>query len=181
MHSEIIDGVEYKEATIRGRTKLIDRDGNAINPIRRKQKATTHVNADGYLCFGGGIPVHTYVAQAWLDGYFEGAEVNHKDFNRQNNNVENLEWVTHADNVKYSVKENSEVWNKSRQGIHNGRATFTEAEARLILDLYHQNFSVNDIYNLFAKYEQELNIKYGKDLKSNIYNICKGLTWKHLS
>lgn len=181
MHSEIIDGVEYREATIRGRTKLIDRDGNAINPIRRKQKATTHVNADGYLCFGGGIPVHTYVAQAWLDGYFEGAEVNHKDFNRQNNNVENLEWVTHADNVKYSVKENSEVWNKSRQGIHNGRATFTEAEARLILDLYHQNFSVNDIYNLFAKYEQELNIKYGKDLKSNIYNICKGLTWKHLS
>lgn len=181
MHSEIIDGVEYREATIRGRTKLIDRDGNAINPIRRKQKTTTHVNADGYLCFGGGIPVHTYVAQAWLDGYFEGAEVNHKDFNRQNNNVENLEWVTHADNVKYSVKENSEVWNKSRQGIHNGRATFTEAEARLILDLYHQNFSVNDIYNLFAKYEQELNIKYGKDLKSNIYNICKGLTWKHLS
>lgn len=181
MHSEIIDGVEYREVTIRGRTKLVDRNGNAINPIRRKQKATTHVNADGYLCFGGGIPVHMYVSRAWLDGYFEGAEVNHKDFNRQNNNVENLEWVTHADNVKYSVKENSEVWNKSRQGIHNGRATFTEAEARLILDLYHQNFSVNDIYNLFAKYEQELNIKYGKDLKSNIYNICKGLTWKHLS
>lgn len=181
MRSEIIDGVEYREVTIRGRTKLVDKNGNAINPIRRKQKATTHVNADGYLCFGGGIPVHMYVSRAWLDGYFEGAEVNHKDFNRQNNNVDNLEWVTHADNVKYSVKENSDVWNKSKQGIHNGRATFTEGEAQLILDLYHQDFTIDDIYELFAKHEQDLNIKYGKDLRFNIYNICKGLTWKHLS
>ncbi len=181
MHSEIIDGTEYREVTICGRTKLVDKRGNAINPIRRKQKATTHKNADGYLCFGGGVPVHLYVAHAWLDGYFDGAEVNHKDFNRQNNNIENLEWVTHEDNVKYSVKENSEVWNKSKQGIHNGRAIFTEEEAQLVLDLYHQKFDINDICELFAKHEQQLNIRYGKNLKDNIRNICKGATWKHLS
>ena len=29
-------------------------------------------------------------------------EVNHKDFNRQNNKLENLEWVTHRENSLYS-------------------------------------------------------------------------------
>ena len=84
MNTEIIDGKEYREVTLRGRTKLIASDGSAINPIRRKQKVTTHYNQDGYPCFGGGVPVHLYVAHGWIDGYFNGAEVNHKDFNRNN-------------------------------------------------------------------------------------------------
>lgn len=32
--------------------------------------------------------------------------VNHKDLNRQNNKVENLEWVTHSENVKHSYDNN---------------------------------------------------------------------------
>ena len=43
--------------------------------------------------------VHRLVATAFLQG--EG-EVNHLDGNRTNNNVNNLEWTTHSENVKYS-------------------------------------------------------------------------------
>lgn len=103
---EIIDGIEYKRVTIAGRQKLIAKDGKALNPIRRGQKCTTHLSKDGYPCFGGGIPVHLYVAYGWVDGYFEGAEVNHKDFDRTNYNADNLEWVTHVDNVHYSSDAN---------------------------------------------------------------------------
>ena len=46
--------------------------------------------------------VHRLVAKAFVPGYFDGADVNHKDFNRQNNRVDNLEWVTRRDNLKYS-------------------------------------------------------------------------------
>lgn len=46
--------------------------------------------------------VHRLVAKAFVPGYFDGADVNHKDFNRQNNRVNNLEWVTRRDNLKYS-------------------------------------------------------------------------------
>lgn len=35
MNKEIINGIEYREVTLRGRTKLISRKGDAINPIRR--------------------------------------------------------------------------------------------------------------------------------------------------
>lgn len=44
-----------------------------------------------------------YVAHAWVDGYFDGAEVNHIDYNRENYSADNLEWITHNQNIKHSV------------------------------------------------------------------------------
>lgn len=77
---------------------------------------------------------------------YEIFEVNHKDYNRQNNNVDNLEWMTHSDNIRYSIcnkpsmkgdknpnygnkklskiyKENPQLAleKQSRKGIQNGR------------------------------------------------------------
>ena len=49
------------------------------------------------------LQVHILVAEQFVDGWFNGAEVNHKDFNRANPKAENLEWTTHSDNVKHSV------------------------------------------------------------------------------
>lgn len=46
--------------------------------------------------------VHRLVAKAFCDGYFEGAVVNHKDFNRHNNASVNLEWVTASENQKHT-------------------------------------------------------------------------------
>lgn len=47
--------------------------------------------------------VHRLVAKAFVSGFFEGADVNHKDFNRQNNSADNLEWVTKSQNTKWSI------------------------------------------------------------------------------
>ena len=47
------------------------------------------------------VYIHRAVAMAFVPGYFEGAEVNHKDENRQNNRYDNLEWVSHKDNLNY--------------------------------------------------------------------------------
>ena len=100
--SEIINGIEYKEITVRGRTKLVSKYGDLINPRKRNQKATLHMNKDGYPCCGGGIPIHLYVAYGWVDGYFEGAVVNHKDSNIKNNRFDNLEWITQKENIHKS-------------------------------------------------------------------------------
>lgn len=49
--------------------------------------------------------VHSLVATVWLsDSYFDGAEVNHKDGNKGNNSVDNLEWCTHSENEKHKHK-----------------------------------------------------------------------------
>ena len=178
MEFEIINGVEYRKVTLRGRTKLIAKDGSAINAYRRNQKATIHYNADGYPCYGGGVPVHLYVAHAWVDGYEEGLEVNHKDFNVNNNNADNLEWVSHSDNVRYSVKNNSEVWNKSKQGVHNGRATFTENDIDEIRILYDSGLSVADIVRI--DYPELQTHKQYHHIHSTYSRICKRETWKSL-
>lgn len=44
------------------------------------------------------------VAEAFIPNPDNLSEVNHKDYNRTNNNVDNLEWSTHADNVSYSAR-----------------------------------------------------------------------------
>lgn len=48
--------------------------------------------------------VHRLVALYFIDNPKNLKEVNHKDRNKENNNVFNLEWCTHSDNIKHSYK-----------------------------------------------------------------------------
>jgi len=47
--------------------------------------------------------VHQLVAQAFLEGAFVGHEPNHRNGNKIDNSVGNLEWLTHSDNLKHAV------------------------------------------------------------------------------
>lgn len=48
--------------------------------------------------------VHRMVALAWVDGYKDGLQVNHKDCNKKNNLPSNLEWVTGQDNMRHASR-----------------------------------------------------------------------------
>lgn len=45
------------------------------------------------------VQVHRLVGKYFVDGYFEGAVINHKDRNIHNNNKKNLEWITQRENI----------------------------------------------------------------------------------
>ena len=63
--------------------------------------------------------VHRLVAKAFLpDTYSDGMVVNHKDGNKHNNCVDNLEWCTQAENERHSYDVlGKQAWNKGTKGL----------------------------------------------------------------
>lgn len=95
----------FKEFTYYGSNLLVGDQGTIY---REGKLAKQYPTYDGYLQVGlkkASIKTHRLVAMCWVPGRTEERnEVNHKDFNRTNNCAENLEWVTHTENVWYSAR-----------------------------------------------------------------------------
>jgi hypothetical protein len=75
--------------------------------------------------------VHRLVASSFL-GEKHGLEVNHKDGDRNNNSIENLEWVTHAQNIKHAYDNGlcTAFW--KGKVIHNARKVVTIQDTSII-------------------------------------------------
>lgn len=94
---------------------LIDASGNVFSEIttnsRRRGIIHPFLNNSGYLRVGlfdkNGVRkihyIHRLVAQAFLGNPKGERYVNHKDGNKQNNNVSNLEWCTQKANIAHSI------------------------------------------------------------------------------
>ena len=110
------------------------------------------------------IKTHRLVAIAFLPNPENLPDVNHKDFNRRNNNVENLEWCTEKYNTQYTSKYNLDPNKESYMKL----SPLTEEHVLLIPTLLNYGFSVKLISRLY---------RVGH---ITIRNIVSGKTWRWL-
>ena len=109
-----------------GNIKSVDRDisypNGAKEHIKGKELYQTTVNS-GYkqvILYFNGKRYHKYVHQlvgnAFIDNPRGLTEINHKDYNKSNNNYTNLEWCTHLENI-------IDLRNKKSDGYKDSRNT----------------------------------------------------------
>lgn len=100
---------------------LVDENGNVYS-FASQRELTQRYNADGYktvsLYSDGKIKqrgVHRIVAEAFIENPNNYPIINHKDEDKANNNVNNLEWCTYRYNICYKDA------NKRRSETMKGR------------------------------------------------------------
>lgn len=105
--------------------------------------------------------VHRLVAEAFIPNPENKKTVNHKDGNKLNNSVENLEWATQSENVLHAYKTGLKSEDKCS-------AKLTRKQVNDILDTY--TGVRGEIVRLAEKYQVA---------NSTIYRIVKNETWKY--
>lgn len=125
--------------------------------------------------------VHRLVAQAWIPNPNDYKTVNHKDFNTQNNRVENLEWMSQWQNNEYSRKAGHYHYSeKAREAARNNRKISDEI-AKLIYADFQSGVKQSELaakYNVTRAFVCRLvhgrcrtditNLKLEKDLKLKV-------------
>jgi len=110
--------------------------------------------------------VHRLVLETFIGPCPEGKECNHKDGNKTNNCISNLEWVTRSENEKHAYKNKLQIPIK---GEKHKRSKLKNSEVQLIKKL------------LVNKVTQEKIAKIFKVCQVTIFKIKSGKTWNHLN
>lgn len=94
----------------------------AIDYNKSPRKLSLQIDRNGYQSVqvggrkGNRLLVHRMVAETHLSNTnSKSLQVNHKDYNRTNNNVTNLEWVSISENHKHSYQKPGRMWGNKYQ------------------------------------------------------------------
>jgi hypothetical protein len=111
---------------------------------------------------------HRLVAEAFIPNPDGRPEVNHKDGNKFNNCVLNLEWATRSENAKHAFAMGLTDPPPARKGESQHSAKLTEHDVNQIRKTFKPGMG-----RLLAQ-------KYGVTPPS-IYGVINGRTWKHVA
>lgn len=95
--------------------------------------------------------------------------VNHKDGNKSNNHIDNLEWTNYSKNTKHSFNIGTQI---VQRGTDSYNSKLTEEQVLQIRDLYD---NANNKRNLTTELSKLYNVS-----RSNIWSIVNRKSWTHI-
>ena len=104
--------------------------------------------------------VHRLVLETFKCPCPKGKECNHKNGNKQDNRIENLEWITHAENLSHCFK----IGTRSHKGENHNRTKLTNPQVFYMKQAIKKELlSLRNIAKVFnASYGCVKSIKYEK-------------------
>ena len=98
--------------------------------------------------------VHRLVAQKYIPNPDNKEQVNHKDGNKENNNINNLEWVTNIENRKHAVENKLHLcgencpWSKlTQENVNQIRSNKILSIEELAINFNVSKSTIDDILN----------------------------------
>lgn len=127
-----------------------------------------HVNVRN----GNGVrvprPIHRMVAETFIEPVKGKYHVNHKDGDKLNNCVENLEWCTNAENRAHA-KANGLI----ARGDTHGKSKLTEHTVIRICELFSQGYTATEVMEMLAD--------VCEISRATLYNIRSRRDWVEVS
>lgn len=153
-----IKGYEgFYEVSSLGRVRSLDRvvkckNGNCQKFFGKIMKPRT--NKDGYLTVALSMnnkqkskQIHRLVAITFLPNPKKLPQVNHRDCNKQNNYVDNLEWCSCQENIQHALKTGV-----VKQGSEHHNAKLSKQQVQEIRAIYKPRSKEYNAYILARKY-----------------------------
>lgn len=117
------------------------------------------------------IQLHRLLMMAFrpVEG-MEKLQVNHIDGNKQNNNFNNLEWVTPKQNIQHAIKNKLTNFDYL-QGEKTNLSKYTEEDAKKVIELLKTNEYT----------DKQISEMTGLPIRGFIAKIRRKETWKYLT
>lgn len=182
MEDEVWKGVVYQGIDYSWRFECSNK--GRIRNTNNKHVYIPYISGSGYyqICttingIRKNIKIHKAIAESFLPNPNNLRDVNHKDGDKLNNNLENLEWLSHRDNTMHAIKVGlliPPISLNPRCGEECNLSKLTEEDVRYIRTNYIPRKKGNSRSN-----RNELS-KMFQITPNNVYKIWKNELWKHI-
>lgn len=106
------------------------------------------------------VKIHRLVAETFIPNPKNKPQVNHKDGNKLNNAIYNLEWTTQLENMQHAWKNKLICGNKGNKGENNPRSKLTWKDVEFIrknYKPYDKNFGAVALAKHFNVHRDSIN------------------------